>query len=802
MNTFITIANIALAMSLQMSTGDLEVQSTSTAIFTENRGQWDDKALFFCRQGGMDCWFTSGGPVYRFVRETVIAEEPSPLSDDAEPGIEGDAALEALVLSSTFVGASSDVVVEGTNLLGGRSNYFLGNDPSLWRVDVPSFSGVLYRGVYPGIDIRYYTGDDGLKYDIIVSPGADPSQVVIRYEGVSSVAVTDEGDMRIETAWGAIGEGLPAAYQEVGSGRIPVEVGYRLSGDGEFGFVAVEYDRALPLIIDPSVQLIYSTYLGGSSSDYLEASTVSQDGSVFLTGSTRSSDFPTQNPYQGFMGGGYSDAVVTRLSLGDPQLFYSTYLGGSGLEAAHDIDVDPSGCAFVTGSTYSTDFPIQDAFQPGNAGNADAFVTELTASGNQLIFSTYLGGLDTDGGYGGIAVGTDACIYVTGVTSSSDFPVLNAFQSSLHGVSDVAVTKFTPEGDQLVYSTYLGGEGPDECFAIEVDSDDCAYVAGRTFSGDFPVQNPFQSIPNAEYEVFLTKFTSEGNQLAYSTFLGGSSSDSGYGLAVDDDGCAYVTGHTQSIDFPVENPFQGSYGGGTGDAFLTKFAPEGNTLVFSTYLGGSTKDAAREVAVDPDGCAHLTGYTNSADFPLIDAYQTTPAGGYDAFVTRFTSWGNTLYYSTYFGGSEDDYGFGVAVDSYGCAYVSGMTYSADFPVLNPFQGSLSGTMDIFAAKFGPCGTPIDPWNPDEAPTGLSIVGVCPNPFATTASITFELAQAEQVILQIRDLAGRVILMPVNSEYPAGIHALVFDGTGLSSGIYLCRLQAGSASVTTRIVLIR
>ena len=379
----------------------------------------------------------------------------------------------------------------------------------------------------------------------------------------------------------------------------------------------------------------------------------------------------------------------------DPALSYSTYLGGSGNDSGYAVAVDSNGCAYVAGKTGSDDFPTQTPYQ-GDKGSDDAFVTKLNADGSALVYSTYLGGADNDYGYG-IAVDGSGCAYVTGETSSADFPTQTPYQSDQFS-NDAFVTKLNADGSALVYSTYLGGSENDYGYAIAVDESGCAYVTGETASPDFPTLNAYQTDQGAD-DVFVTKLNTAGNALSYSTYLGGADNDYGYGIAVDGSGCAYVTGKTASPDFPTVSPFQGDQG--SYDAFVTKLNAAGSAPTYSTYLGGAGGDCGYGIAVDKNGCAYVTGYTLAADFPTQTPIQTDQNGG-DAFVTKLGAAGNALSYSTYLGGADNDYGYGIAVDESGCAYVTGETASPDFPTLNAYQGNQVAT-DAFATMLNPYG---------------------------------------------------------------------------------------------------
>jgi len=668
--------------------------------FIQNHGQLDKKVKYYEKASGSAMYFTKEGVYISLIKQ----ESKKVTKKDAKPERQTEAKLIKLFFLKGAL--NPEIVAEGR--LEGKVNYFIGNDSKKWKTDIPTYSSVLYKEVYKGIDIRFYGNQRQLEYDVIVKPGADPSKVKIAYEGIEGLRLKDNGEMEVvvKNSKGeekiALIQHKPIIYQEIDGKRKELDGGFViLKNDKDkdvYAFKVPEYDRTRPLIIDPV--LVYSTYLGGSDGDYGFGIAVDSQGNAYVTGETSSTNFPIQNAYQGTFAGLYNDVFVTKLSPSG-SLVYSTYLGGSGqYDFSYGIAVDSSGNAYVTGSTWSTDFPTtQNGFQTTYGGGYnDAFVTKLSPEGNSLVYSTYLGGSGMDVGHS-IAVDSSGNAYVTGYTDSTNFPTQNAYQGSRSGDYDAFVTKLSPEGNSLVYSTYLGGSGGDRGYGIAVDSQGNAYVTGLTRSTNFPTQNAYQGSNRGDRDAFVTKLNPQGNSLVYSTYLGGSGMDVGNGIAVDSSGNAYVTGKTESTDFPTQNAYQGRYGGGTYDAFVTKLSPQGNSLVYSTYLGGSAWDEGCGIAVDSQGNAYVTGETASANFPTQNAYQGRYGGGtYDAFVTKLSPEGNSLVYSTYLGGSGEDRGYGIAVDSQGNAYVTGETASANFPTQNAYQGSNGGNGDAFVTK--------------------------------------------------------------------------------------------------------
>ncbi|MFN7976395.1 MAG: SBBP repeat-containing protein [Acidobacteriota bacterium] len=389
----------------------------------------------------------------------------------------------------------------------------------------------------------------------------------------------------------------------------------------------------------------------------------------------------------------------------DPVLVYSTFLGGSAEDLGRGIGVDGAGNAYVTGWTYSVDFPVQNAMQPGLGGGQDAFVAKLSPAGT-LLYATYLGGTQNDRTLA-IAVDTAGDAYVSGNTASTDFPLMNPFQSAnAGGFNDGFVTKLDPAG-AMVYSTYLGGTGSDFCIGITVDGMGSAYVMGFTDSTDFPLQSPLQPAYRGGNDAFVTKLAPSGSALVYSTYLGGSGSDAGRTIGVDGTGAAYLSGWTGSTDYPLVNPLQGTYGGGGFDIMVTKLNPAGSALVYSTFIGGSGNDYGDGIFVDGTGSVYLAGATESTDFPTASPYQSAFGGGIrDAIALKIDPAGSSLVYSTYIGGSGQDYGIDSTVSG-GNQHVSGETDSPNYPLASALQASYGGgSSDGFVTELASTGASL------------------------------------------------------------------------------------------------
>ena len=662
--------------------------SSMPLTFTENQGQWDESVLFRADAGNAVMWFTADGAYYQFTRSISNDKDGNDPIDVFHDRFDNDPEqYETMMIKASFVGANPSPPMNGEEVMDYKCNYFIGNNPDKWRTDVPNYEAIVYEDIYAGIDLKYYGNGWEMEYDFVIEPGADYSQIRIQYDGAKSLSVNNNGELVVETEWGKVTERCPVIYQVENDTRIALTGQYNMFDNKSFGFELTDnYDPNLPLIIDPVLE--YSTYLGGSGSDDGSDIVVDASGNAYITGTTYSTDFPTEGAYQTDQS--QRDAFVTKLNSSGNGLVYSTYLGGSGYDYGYAITVDASGNAYITGKTYSIDFPTEGEYQT-NQGTSDAFVTKLNSSGNGLVYSTYLGGSDNDSG-GDIAVDVSGNAYINGTTFSADFPAEGEYQP-YQGSSDVFVTKLNSSGNGLVYSTYLGGSSAEGVGGIAVDASGNAYITGQTYSDDFPIEGAYQADQN-DYDVFVTKLNSSGNGLIYSTYLGGNGSDTGSDIEVDAFGNAYITGTTFSTDFPTEGEYQNYQG--FSDAFVTKLNSPGNGLVYSTHLGGSNSDYGFDIAVDASGNAYITGTTYSTNFPTEGEYQTYQ-GASDAFVTKLSSSGNGLIYSTYLGGSDYDTGSDIAVDASANAYITGYSASTDFPTEGAYQTD-QGDYDVFISK--------------------------------------------------------------------------------------------------------
>lgn len=582
--------------------------------FEINRGQSDRRAQFISRSAGYDLSITPTEALMTFLNSPL-----APASAGSAPS----------PLHMRLIGASSDQPAVGLDELPCTSNYFIGSDPGKWLTNVPAYSKVKCRDVYPGVDLVYYGTKGQLEYDFIVSPGGCPQDIRIGFEGADSVSLNDNGDVVIGTATGEVHHRRPAIYQEKNGVKRVIAARYELRSDREVGFEIGGYDAEQPLIIDPV--LSYSTYFGSrSGGDFIRGVAFDAAGDAYIVGGTASPDLPTTpgalQPVNRF-----SDVFVAKLNPAGTAVVYATYLGGGSIDNGASIAVDDKGNAYVTGTTYSTDFPTTaNAFQRGSLGiSSHAFVAKLNANGTALAYATYLGSSKEIAA--GVAIAVDAAgqATITGSTDSQRFPTTpGAVQPTSGGDYDAFVARLNVDGSALAYATYLGGDSYDTATCLALDAAGNAYVAGETYSASFPTtRNAYQRELQGIRARFITKITTTGDRMIYSTLLGGGDIQLVSGIAVDSAGNAYLTGGARSPFLPTTPGALQTVSVDAFDAFVTKLNDTGSELVYSTFIGGSGKDFGNAIAVDSLGQAYITGTTTSADFPLVRPLQSRKIGG-------------------------------------------------------------------------------------------------------------------------------------------------------------------------------
>jgi hypothetical protein len=661
-----------------------------------------------------------------------------------------------------LLGANAYAPIHADGLLSGKMNYLLGNDPSQWRTDLPLYSKVQVDDVYPGINLIYYGNQDQLEYDFVVAPRARPEYIALQFEGADKIEINKDGELVLSFEGNEIRFHRPDIYQEVNGVSRPISGGYQFENSRTVSFSVGNYDHDLPLIIDPI--LAYSGYFGGNFGDVALGVKVDSSGFIYIAGETlsRKWPFPLVGNDTNFNGGRFNgDGFVAKLSNDASNLVYFTYIGGSEDDSILDLALDSLGNPYITGSTDSTNFPTLNAAFPKIRGfrdptfhtiPSDAFVAELNTTNGGLVYSTYLGGSGADVA-GAITVDANGNAYVTGYTYSTDFPetrsvldtnIITGFTNTLSGSNDIFVAKISAGGTNLLYSTLFGGSGLDQGEGIAVDDSGHVYVCGFTGSTNF-VRTPnalpgtnglgireingmtnavqlYRGVRRIPFDAFLARFDTTvfgTNSLEYSTLFGGKYNDAAFRMVLYSNTDVILTGNSRSPDFPTNNfpaPHKTAASAGNADAMLVRFSFAANSVVtnppgifYSTLFGGASEDVGWGLALDPSGNVYVVGITSSGDFPGTNGLtangapflRTNHIALRDVFVTAFSNDASAILYSVMMGGKNEDFGYGIDVDSSGNAYVVGRTVSGNFPFTNAsslFVSKRNGTNDAFLAK--------------------------------------------------------------------------------------------------------
>jgi hypothetical protein len=656
--------------------------------FEENRGQCDPQVGFLARGGNFDALLSGRG---------------------AEVVLRGSGRARPSSIRIRFANGRGGTQPFGVGPLPGTANYLIGEDASQFVVDVGTFARVRYDSVYPGIGIVYYGNGGQLEYDLIVAPKADPGRIRMSIEGVDGIELTRDGSLLLRTPSGNVEMRRPVAYQDIRGERREVDARYFLAASGQVGFRVGAYDRRHTLVIDPIVALATNLW-GNAKGVALDAAK-----NIYVIGTAYGSGLPTTGGYQTQMAG-TQDAYVLKLNPTGTSVIYATYLGSRrAATSGYAIAVDSAGSAYVAGTTSATTgFPITpNAYRVSGS----AFVAKLNPSGNALVYSTYV-----TAPVASLAVDAAGNTFMTGSTATLE-TTPGAFQSSANSSTSAYAAKLNAGGTGMSYATYLGGNGSDTGNGIAIDGAGNAYVVGVTRSTDFPTRNPLRASLGGAADAFVTKVNPSGTALLYSTYLGGSADERGFAIAVDAAGQAFVTGWTESTDFPrtagVFQPAIGYPDPAISNAFVSKLTSSGDGLVYSSYLGGKWCltatvrsclsffypdegiDVGTSIAVDAAGYAYLGGYATSTEFPLVDSMQTVDAKGdgwHVPLVARVAPAGDRLVYAAVLGTKGQDGTVGqVAVDGAGGVVVVGATPAGPFP-LTP--GTVVGSSNSFVFKLG------------------------------------------------------------------------------------------------------
>lgn len=702
--------------------------------FVENVGQWDMRAQYHANVGGLDMWMLSNGIIYDFYkyRPQTLNTDPTNQVARYEDAMR-DRIRDGQVIGLEFVGSSTYARAEGAGQKPGVFNYITGDgNYSGARL----FEETLVKNLYDGVDLRSYFDNGKPRFDLIVAPGADPNVIQAHYIGADSVRVINDREVGIMTRFGEINLGGLFAYQMKGGVKVPIPVKFKIE-KGIVGYILGNYDRSKELVIDP---VIWSTLLGAAGTvDLCNDVVADSQGNNYVVGTTDGGAFPTVfGSYDEFAAG--IDAFITKLSPEASDLVYSTFVGGTRTENGNGIALDADGSVYICGTTNSADFPVTaGCAQAANAGGnppprplggnypgyTDAFVFKLNAAGSAPVYGTYLGGRESrfpwlnDGTAfpspsdvaTKIAVDSGGNAVVIGFTRSSNFPTVNAVQGVFRGPFEVPgddvtnpgvgpgqdgfITKVNPAGTAWVFSTYMGNAGNDICTGVAFDNGGNVVVSGTTASVGPPTDpNAFVTTVGAYdrtvngQDAFVLKLPPAGAPLTAATVLGGNAAEGAAGVTSDGAGNVYLTGFSQSINFPTTvGAFDRTYNNGL-DMWITKFNPSLSGLVYSTFLGSSGLASTNDIVVDDTGVTYVTGRVRANTLttvgdPSDPFFDTTYNGppetplnpGGDVFLLALNDAGSQLLYCSYYGGEEYDEGLGIGIDGSRSLYIAGRTRS-------------------------------------------------------------------------------------------------------------------------------
>ncbi len=694
--------------------------------FVPNRGQWPGDVAFVARQGPLSLCAGAG-------TLTCVA---------------GGATI-----AITFRGSAPRPEAEA--LLPGEYHFALGADPARWVRGLRASASILYRGAFPGVDVRVREGDGLLEYDLLLADAEAVRGVELRVAGASSLGIDGDGRLRIATAAGAIVQTVPRAWTRASDGsEHPVACRFRLLGPDAYGF-AVDAVGGDPLVIDPGLE--WSTYLGAAGDDHPRAVAVDGDGNVIVAGNTSGGGFPTTAGALQPTHGGWIDGFVAKFDPSGRRLLYATFLGGSSADIVYAVAAGADGAITVAGSTLSPDFPVSanafDRTHGGGGFDGDVFVARIDATLGTLAWSTFLGGAN-DERPSALALAPDGEVVITGKTGSVSFPTTpGALQTAYAGSDDGFVTRLRAGGDALAWSTLLGGRGVDHLTAVALAIDGSVFVAGGTESSDIPMSAQAFDRTRVRQDGYLAHLAAGASALLGATYLGGSENDAVFALLVHDDGTVVATGQTFSRDLPVtagalSTVLQGSY-----DAFVARLDQDLTSAQFSTYLGGSSQEWVAALARGSDGQTIVAGSTNSSDFPTTaSAFDRTLNGGVDAYVACLDATGAALTYGSFFGGAGADFAAAMAADGPRAVIVAGTTASVDLPTTaGAFDRTYAAGEDGFVARLEldvPCDEP--------APFGWGTAGRAGVPQIATNSDFF--ADNDEFAFWISRAAPRTVVL--------------------------------------------
>jgi hypothetical protein len=675
--------------------------SNISKFFIKNCGQLNNSQIYFYTSD--NCyWFANNGALFELNNKKGIKkQEPIDYLNYMNVESQKNEIYEKVILKQEFIGINS-IKPKGKKPSDFYNNYFYGNDPSKFVTNVPCYQEIYYENLYDGIDLRFYLVQNGLKYDFIIHPYADIERIKIKYFGIDHIDINRNGDLIIKSKIGNIIHRDLEIYQNYSGVKSKINGRFKIYNKFEYGFELLQdYNPYEILVIDP---LIYSSFLGGYDREEANSIAIDEIGNSYVTGLSASPNFPTSpGVYDIDYNGGHYDVFVLKLNYTGSNLIYSTFIGGSNTDIGNDLVIDSFGNVFVTGDTKSSNFPNStNAFDlTFNGGENDIFVLKLNKNGDELLYSTFIGDVNDESG-SSIDIDSTGNAYVTGYTTSSNFPTTNGVHdTSYNNIEDVFILKINQTGSKLLFSTFVGESGKDWGCDIKIDSLGNSYITGYTSSSNFPItQNVYDESLNGNYDCFVLKLNQIGTEILFSTFLGGNLNDKANSIFIDSQKNVFITGKTNSKNFPTTKKAFDNEHNGKNDSFVAKLNPLGSLLLYSTYFGGNDEEEGFDITLDSNDNLYFSGYTSSSDFPITqDAYDKS-LDLYDCFLVKLDRNGSKLIYSSYIGGAKGDIGKCIKVDSSFNIIICGYTASLDFPAnLNGYDNTHNGDRDVFIFKF-------------------------------------------------------------------------------------------------------
>jgi hypothetical protein len=724
---------------------------------------------------------------------------------------------ETFALGLEFVGANENPQILGEDRLPWNNNYFIGNDPAQWRTDVPNYGKIRFTEVYRGIDLVYYGNRKRVKYDFVVKPGEDPARILLKYDFggyEGSLAVNNKGELVVKTPVGDMIEEKPYCYQRVNGKEVKVEVGYEVMEDGQYRFRVGEYDGRYDLIIDP--ELVYSTYLGGDTDEYVSDVAIDKDGYVYITGRAviqsipNTEDFPlSPGSYDTSYNGGTWDVFVTKLNRDGSQIIFSTLIGGNNVDESSSIALDSESNVIIAGKTISEDFPKTE-YSYSDINDLFSFLLKLSANGKQMIFSSLFNGNCHD-----ITIDQHDNIYVAGQPSLVGFfTTPGAYDRNRdYNWATTYMRKLTPDGKTLLYSTFI-----EACFTkcITCDDEGNAFIGGWTSYYEFPAtpgayDTTYSTTPEGAYQVdgFIAQLNPTGSNLVYATYFGGRGWDEITNVMIDNEENIVFCGKTDSNDLPVTENAPYPQRKQEYNVFISRIDIQKSKLLFSTYYGG----ASPTIALDAKNHIYLTGTVIDASLPVTDdAFYKNFCGEVDVFLAVFDVQGN-LFYSTYWGGSKSESPNAIVINERGDVVIVGSTISRNFPVSpNVVDRSLHWT--------GENSVPSVPPSPDifisvfsfekllfinkenGLPPLVTLLQPYPNPFNPITKISYYLPKHCFVEISVFSLIGQKIETLFSGNNEAGINELTWNAQPYPSGLYFIKITTNTGMDVRKVILLK